>query len=128
MKIKQLTILTFCLSSLFLTACATNADTFLKKARQAHENGNKKLAAEYLEKACDIQNAHACNELGFLYYDGKNIKQDNNQALKFFDKACKLGHRNGCSNLKWVQQDEHRSNWSKAMKEIIKNKQNQSSK
>jgi TPR repeat protein len=37
--------------------------------------------------------------LGFVYEEGKGVKQDDSKALKFYQKACDLNDGSGCSQL-----------------------------
>jgi TPR repeat protein len=37
-----------------------------------------------------------CVDLGFKYITGKDVKQDDFKALKFFQKACGLNDGSGC--------------------------------
>jgi TPR repeat protein len=54
-----------------------------------------------------------CSNLGFMYKEGKGVKQDNFKVVKFYQKACDLNYGGGCSNLgfmykkgKGVKQDD----------------------
>ena len=40
-----------------------------------------------------------CVDLGFKYVTGKDVKQDDFKALKFYQKACGLNNGTGCFNL-----------------------------
>jgi hypothetical protein len=35
-------------------------------------------------------NGTGCSDLGFMYKEGKGVKQDDSKALKFYQKACDL--------------------------------------
>ena len=57
-----------------------------------------------------------CVDLGFKYITGKDVKQDDFKAVKFFQKACDLNFRGGCSFLglmygkgKDVKQDDFKA-------------------
>jgi len=57
-----------------------------------------------------------CVDLGFKYITGKDVKQDDFKAVKFFQKACDLNFRGGCSFLglmygkgKGVKQDDFKA-------------------
>ena len=54
-------------------------------------------AAELLKKACDMKEAHACNNLGSLYDNGEGVRQDKSIAKQYFGKACDLGEQRGCN-------------------------------
>jgi TPR repeat protein len=42
------------------------------------------------QKACDLNDGTGCSNLGFMYEEGKGVKQDDFKAVKFFQKACDL--------------------------------------
>ena len=108
MKIKQLTILSLCLSSLFLAACATtnniqpvNGDEFFNQAVEAYQNGNSALAVQLFEKACnaDIVPSAAYFNLGMLYFSGDGVEKNYQKSAQLFEKACEAGMADGCYNL-----------------------------
>jgi TPR repeat protein len=51
------------------------------------------------QKACDLNLGVSCSQLGFMYEEGKGVKQDDFKALKFYQKACGLNFSGGCYNL-----------------------------
>lgn len=59
---------------------------------------NDKLS-EY-KKACDGGEASGCFNLGWLYHNGDDVRQDNHIALELFGKACDLREQSGCKNYK----------------------------
>ncbi|HNW82644.1 MAG TPA: hypothetical protein PKG52_07085 [bacterium] len=57
---------------------------------------NREKAAKYLLKACDLDDAVGCYQLGkFWQGEEKDIKK-NKRVLKYFTKACKLGDLESC--------------------------------
>ena len=52
-----------------------------------------------LERKCNNGDAGSCVDLGNLYYDGDDVKQDYNKAMGFYSKACEMGHTKGCYHL-----------------------------
>jgi TPR repeat protein len=46
-----------------------------------------------------------CVDLGFKYVTGKDVKQDDFKALKFYQKACGLNAGTGCSNLGFMYEE-----------------------
>ncbi|KAK3747593.1 hypothetical protein QZH41_015822 [Actinostola sp. cb2023] len=53
-------------------------------------------------KACNNDQAGACNNAGLMYQSGieqSPIKKDIKKAIDFFEKGCNGGNRNGCFNL-----------------------------
>ena len=52
-----------------------------------------------LQKACDDGNAISCSNLGFLYANGRGVRQDYKKASELYFKACDMGYADGCYNL-----------------------------
>lgn len=44
-------------------------------------------------------NAEGCYNLGFMYFDGIDVKQNYSKANELFKKACDGGYAEGCGNL-----------------------------
>lgn len=57
------------------------------------------FANSELERQCNNGDAGSCLNLGNLYYDGDDVKQDYNKAMGFYSKACEMGYALGCKNL-----------------------------
>ena len=55
-------------------------------------------ASEMFAKACDLNRAGGCFNLGLVYTEGKAAKRDYLKALDLYKKACGLGHSGGCFN------------------------------
>ena len=55
------------------------------------------------ERACASNDGMACFLLGSLYYQGIGVKQDYQEAFKYFQKACDLGSSVGCREFKRLQ-------------------------
>ena len=60
---------------------------------------NLAFANYELERQCNNGDAGSCVDLGILYYDGDDVKQNYNKAMEFFGKACEMGDARGCYNL-----------------------------
>ena len=58
------------------------------------------MAAKYAKKACDLDSAHACYNLGAFYVNGLGVKQNLSTAKKFCGKSCDLGEQMGCDCYK----------------------------
>ena len=56
-------------------------------------------AVPFCQEACNLNNGLGCFNLGFLYADGKGVRQDYQQAKTYFEKACGLNEGDGCFNL-----------------------------
>ena len=52
-----------------------------------------------LRKKCDDNIERGCYNLGVLYDQGKETKQDYAKAIKYFQQACNAGNRNSCFTL-----------------------------
>jgi len=58
--------------------------------------------ASYFQQAktlCDSGDASGCSDLGYLYYQGKGVKQDYFKAADLFKKACDARNPFGCDIL-----------------------------
>ena len=55
--------------------------------------------ALYLEKACDLDMAEGCNDLGAALAAGRGIARDDARAIKLWEASCRLGSGMGCFNL-----------------------------
>ena len=60
------------------------------------------FANSELERQCNNGDAGSCFDLGNLYYNGDDVKQDYNKAMEFYGKACEMGHANGCYHLGYL--------------------------
>ncbi len=66
------------------------------------KNGHK--AVYYLDRACSMGRASACNGAAFIYADAEGgVKQDYRKALDNWSRACHLGDPTGCSNYSLAQ-------------------------
>ncbi len=54
---------------------------------------------EEISKQCNAKEGMACSYLGFLYNEGKGVKQDYFKAKELYEKACNLNNGRGCYNL-----------------------------
>jgi TPR repeat protein len=63
-----------------------------------------KLALEYSTKAYnnDPENTRALNDLGYIYYKGRGVKQDKARGLDFYRKAVALGDEEAKEFLKTI--------------------------
>ncbi len=69
------------------------------KGLEAHQNKDFQRAFRYFENACNLNEGQACFNVGFLYFEGKIVKQDYKQAIKYYQKGCDLDSKEGCFNL-----------------------------
>jgi TPR repeat protein len=61
-------------------------------------------AVRYLERACSMGRASACNGAAFIYADAEGgVKQDYRKALDNWSRACRLGDQTGCANYDLAQ-------------------------
>nr|WP_275897254.1 tetratricopeptide repeat protein [Helicobacter suis] len=61
---------------------------------------NYSKAIEYYQKAADMGNAFACNNLGVMYENGTGVKRNKAIARQYYQKACNMGNKRGCENIK----------------------------
>lgn len=60
---------------------------------------NYELAAQYLNKACDLGLMHSCSMLGNRYYLGRGVEKNFEQAAELYAKACSEGNNSSCAKL-----------------------------
>lgn len=63
------------------------------------EKDGHAVASRYFSKSCAYGESRGCNNLAFLYANGRGVKQSYTQAYKYWGKACKMGNQLGCTNL-----------------------------
>jgi TPR repeat protein len=56
-------------------------------------------ASGYFAKSCSYGESEGCNNLAFLYANGRGVSQSYTQAYKYWGKACRMGNSLGCTNL-----------------------------
>jgi len=56
------------------------------------ERDGYEVASRYFE-------SEGCNNLAFLYANGRGVKQSYTLAYKYWSKACSMGNELGCTNL-----------------------------
>lgn len=61
-------------------------------------------AKKYYEIACskgngDISQSEPCSNLGFMYSNGKGVRQDYHKARELYKKACDMKYGLACNNL-----------------------------
>ncbi len=62
----------------------------------------------YERRACDLDYADGCDELGFAYEIGNGISVDDPGAIAvpLYDKACKLGNKDSCAKAAKIVADD----------------------
>lgn len=60
----------------------------------AYQKGMKLLSAH-----CNLGVADRCDELGWLFHDGRAVPRDDAQALVYVRKGCDLGSPNACNHV-----------------------------
>ncbi len=65
----------------------------------SNTSNNKSNKIWALKKACDLNNALGCKNLGVMYELGKGISKNEKKAIKLYTKACHLNNALGCKNL-----------------------------
>jgi TPR repeat protein len=61
-------------------------------------------AAPWLGRACDRGMADACDDLAFLYANGKGIRQNYTKAMRYWSRGCRLGSGSACANYDLAKQ------------------------
>lgn len=62
-------------------------------------------ARSYFQKAADMGNKIACNNVAGYYEDGTGGTKDKYQALKYYKKAYDLGNKDGCANYQRLKNE-----------------------
>ncbi|MGI0440331.1 tetratricopeptide repeat protein [Helicobacter himalayensis] len=70
-----------------------------KEARNELNKGNVKRALQLFAQSCDNGDVSSCYELGILYSNGENIKQDYHKSVSYYESACNAGYLPACNNL-----------------------------
>jgi len=73
----------------------------------AQDVAQKLSAATYYEKACNLNYALGCLELGLLYEVGNGVRQDYQMAKTYHEKACDLNYGTGCFVLARLYERGH---------------------
>ena len=68
-----------------------------------------KIANAYYKKACDMQIAQGCYNLGMHYLEGKGVQKDTKKAYRFLSFSCDLGYKYGCKEIKKMSQDRQQN-------------------
>ena len=65
------------------------------------KSGKKDLGMAFLfyEKACELNNAEGCKNVGYFYGNGISVKVNKTKANEFNEKACDGGDGDACYNL-----------------------------
>ena len=64
----------------------------INTALQAYENGDYQTAYQQFTFLAENNNAEAQYNLGFMYFGGDGIEQDDEKAASWFERAAKSGH------------------------------------
>src|SRR5574344_419046 len=95
MKTKVFILSIISLLSFFNIAFASDSEI----CKREIENNNYTRAFQYCEKACSLNDGGGCTKLGWLYDDGRGVRQDYKQAKTYYEIACNLYNAQGCFNL-----------------------------
>jgi TPR repeat protein len=80
----------------FTTTCLASD---LEDGVRAHERKDYAKAASAFEKAAAKGSGEAQRRLGFMYYHGEGVAQDNKRAVALFEGAVQAGDVESASNL-----------------------------
>jgi len=84
------------LSALFLVPCLAGD---LEDGIRFHENKSYAKAAASFRQAAARGNTEATRRLGFMYYHGEGVAQDNKRAVDLFEQSAAAGDVVSASNL-----------------------------
>ncbi len=56
-------------------------------------------AVKFFDDACIYRHSEACNSLGWSFWKGLGIEQNDKHAVELFEIACTFGSQRGCVNL-----------------------------
>ena len=59
-------------------------------------------AIELYNKAIELNNSYAMNNLAYMYEHGKGVKQDYNKAIELYNKAIELNNPYAMNNLAYM--------------------------
>lgn len=87
-------------SAFLLVGCATDSGSSSSnpKKNQLVERNVPAFAREHSIN-CNNGNATACNNLAWMYENGKRVKKDHARAEAYYHKSCKLGDLYSCADL-----------------------------
>lgn len=89
-------------------ACLSGQADACFQVGQAFEGGNEgfprdaSLAATEYARACDLQDARACNSIGCALEYGDGVPRDSARATEAFERSCHLGESTGCANVGYM--------------------------
>ncbi|MGQ2933344.1 MAG: hypothetical protein ACT6QT_01090 [Sphingopyxis sp.] len=67
---------------------AAQGRAIFQSGMESYRAGNLPDAAEKFQRACDLNGAAGCYNLGVMYNDGAGVPRDANRALRLFTRAC----------------------------------------
>ena len=82
--------------AMFLVPCFAGD---LEAGVKFHQRTEYAKAIGAFQKAISNGNAEAARRLGFMYYHGEGVRQDNKKAVNLFEKAAEAGDRESAANL-----------------------------
>jgi TPR repeat protein len=91
-----------------VAACVTVGEAYVERS-QTSKYKDDAVAEEYLDRACRLGAATACNRLGWVYTNTDDDTYDAGKALAAWDKACAGGVASGCAaagDWLWIQRDD----------------------
>lgn len=89
-------------------ACLSGQADACFQVGQAFEGGNEgfprdaSLAATEYARACDLEDARACNSIGCALEYGDGVPRDSARATEAFERSCHLGESTGCANVGYM--------------------------
>jgi TPR repeat protein len=87
------------ISSILLSACRRGSHGDFQAGMDAYTDGDFKTAMEIWRPLAEAGDPAAQTNLGFLYYEGKGVAQNYEEALKWYRMAALTGYPDAAFNL-----------------------------
>lgn len=84
------------------TAWADTPEQQFQQGFEAANKGDYQTALKLLQPLAAQGHAKAQNSLGWMYSEGKGVKQDYAEAIKWYQKAIVQGNAKAQNNLGWA--------------------------
>jgi TPR repeat protein len=87
------------IASIFLTACRKGSEGGFQAGMDAYNDGDFKTALEVWRRLAEAGDPAAQTNLGFLYYEGKGVARNYEEAVKWYRMAALTGYPDAAFNL-----------------------------
>ena len=79
-----------------------NSIDYYKAGIKAYQERNYEQAIEHFEQASKLNSGNAMVQLGYMYTNGKGVKQDYGKAIEYYEQAVKLNSDNAMVQLGYM--------------------------